>query len=369
MSASSRSASAAALNKNFFALTNLYTAAPPTLSWSVALTGGGVDGSSVALTNDGSKVYTLSTGGTLQCFITTGATKGQKCVSWTDYTAGGGTCAAHNSGPWIDYLADQSQLGDLYFGDDCGFVQRVNGTTGTLVWRVQPGSAAAYRTKIESSPVVLNGYIYVGDDFGQLFQLTNTAAAGGPTSIAVFDACSVAGSSAPCAAAWAVRTAISFDTTVFNPLHVYAAVNDYVFEMRGDGVWAQTAASPKHLNSGATGPMTSSPILDYTNGFFVYTGFGGNLYKITYPFGGTSTRADLTPARPRVRRRLEQPPRRPAPLQQRHPTWATSRARQSASTAPWNAGAPAAMGRRHEHDVRHVEDQHGDGASTTPPAT
>jgi hypothetical protein len=153
---------------------------------------------------------------------------------------------------------------------------------------VQPGPISTYQTSFESSPVVFNGYVYIGDDYGQLFRLTdNPPPVASTSTVAIFDVCSAVGATAPCSSAWAIHTSVAYDTV---NSHVYAVANDYVFELPGGGGnWAQTGASPKHLNSGGTGPMTSSPVIDATPNGFIYTAFNSKLFKLTYPFAGSST--------------------------------------------------------------------------------
>jgi hypothetical protein len=275
-----------AANSNVFALTNLYTATP-TLKWSTSVASG-VNRNGITVSLDGSRVYVLDSGGHLYCFTAAGSgTAAATCSNGstgTFSTYSGGN-AVNGSSPWYDFNS-----GDVYFGDDAGYVHRVNGTTGAVKWKFQPGPTTSYRTAIKSSPVVFNGFVYIGDDYGQLFRILDYAT-GSPTAatsdVAVFNTCSAIGSTAPCpsAPAWAVRTSIAYDTT---HSHVYAVANDYAFELNATGSWAQTSGSPKHLSSGGTGPMQSSPVLDFTNGF-VYAAFNNKVFKITYPFAGSSS--------------------------------------------------------------------------------
>jgi hypothetical protein len=268
-------ASATAPNANFFALNNLY-ATSPTLQWSRTFTSG-FDGSAVTLSIDGSSLYALDYGGNLHCMK---ASDGTSCG---DYAGG---CAVHGSSPWIDYSS-----GDIYFGDACGQVHRVHQATATTLtsqWAMKPGASSSYQTAFASSPIAIDGYVYIGDDYGQIFRLTDssTGPVAGTSSVATFAACSAAGGSAPCGSGWEIRTSVAYDSTT---KHVYAAANDYVFELQGgSGTWANTSASPKHLQSGASATMTSAPVLDWKNGY-LYTGFNSQLFKIAYPFSGAAT--------------------------------------------------------------------------------
>ncbi len=284
-----------ATGANFFALTNLYAGSgSPVLAWSATLSSGGIDRTGISLSPDATKVYALDTSGVLHCLTTA---TGAACSTWSTYAA---ACAVHGSSPWVSY-----STGDLYFGDDCGWAYHISGSTGTAIWKVQPGASASFQTKFESSPVVVNGYVYIGDDYGQLFRLTDSGPPVANTStVAVFDVCSAIGQTAPCpngfpsgSGPWAIRAPIAFDTT---GEHAYVVANDYVFELNGNGGnWAQTASSPKHLQSGVNGttngPMSSSAVLDYTNKY-LYAALNSRLFKIAYPFTGSATAGVYTAA-------------------------------------------------------------------------
>jgi hypothetical protein len=276
-------------NNNFFAFNSLYSTLP-TLMWATTFTGGGPDRSGVAVSYDGTKIYVIDSGSssgkaTLHCLV---ATTGAKCSGWSDFQANG---QVHGSSPWVNYLGySGSYAGDVYFGDDASYVYHINGSTGSQVWAVRPGASGTYQSKFESSPVVLQNYVYIGDDIGQIFRLTdNGPPAAGQSTVAIFDTCSVNAQTAPCGSsggAWSIRTALAFD--VVNS-HAYAVANNYVFELNGStGNWA-TTATPKQLSATSnTTPMLSSPVIDNTNGF-LYTAVNGTIYKVSYPFTGSAT--------------------------------------------------------------------------------
>jgi hypothetical protein len=258
---------------NFYALTNLHSGGPPTLQWTAALAGDGLDGSAVMTSIDGTQVFTIDTTGTLSCFQ--GAT-GVTCSGWTNYvmpSCGGlnGTSGGvHGGSGWIDW-ASTGGSGDIYFGDACGFVQRVNGTTGALVWRIQPG-APDLVAAIEDGALVYNGIIY-------------------PTEISSFSTCSAIGEVAPCPgfaegvspSPWAVQagTNVTYTTS-----YLYAVANDYAFEFSTEGALAQTASSPVYLDSGGDGNiMRSGPTVDGNAEATLYTSFNNDLLQISIPFG------------------------------------------------------------------------------------
>jgi hypothetical protein len=285
-------------SKNFFALDNLHlgggatVANDPVIVWSASLAGG-ID-SSPALSLDGSKVFVAGTDGTLHCLQTTGASQGTICSGWTDYATECST-GVHGSSPWINYSGTPTE--DIYLADTCGRVHRVNGSTGAKQWAILAGASGSYQTAIRSGPIVLNGYIYAGDDMGQIFRITDGTGASAPTtnssSVVPFATCSAISASAPCPgfvagspdtpSPWAVRASLGFDVKA---MHAYAVANDYMFELNGGtGAWAQTAASPIKLGTGGSGPMLSPPVTDTANGY-IYTALNNKLVKLAYPFAG-----------------------------------------------------------------------------------
>jgi hypothetical protein len=274
---------------NLFGLNNLYAATDsPVLVWAKSFPGG-FNRSSITTSLDGTLVYALDSTGILHCVK---AADGTTCGSWTDYNSNcssplsGASAGASGSSPWVDYTA-----GNIYFGDHCGYVHKVTSSgTAATNFPIQPGQSASFRAAFEASPVVLNGYIYIGDDLGQLWRINSTT----PSSNAYVTTCTLVGISAPCPDSgshpWAVRSSIAYDT---NGNNVYAVADDYVFQLSGVGTnWTGPSSSPKHLSSGVNGttngPMESGPVLDPTNNF-VYVAFNSKLFKITYPFTGTNS--------------------------------------------------------------------------------
>jgi hypothetical protein len=284
--------------KNFFFLYNLYTATP-TVGSSFSLASG-VDRTGIAVSLDGTKVFVLESGGSLRCYATgwTGTAApaaGATCVGWSVYkntncTAGlnGTTAGAVGSSPWVDY---SSATQDIYFGDTCGYVNHVNGSSGAKVWSKLLG-ASGQQAAFESSPVILNGDLFIGDDMGQVFEVTAATSSSAPTAanIHAFSTCSVVGDSAPCpgfssstASTWAVRSPIAYDVNANN---AYAATNDYVFELSATGTWGNTASSPVQLRSGGSGPMLAELTIDASYPY-IYTAFNNKVFKLGYPFSAT----------------------------------------------------------------------------------
>jgi len=298
-------ASGTATAANVFGLRALY-ATPPTLAWSTAQVGGGEDRSAFAISLDGTEVFTLDTTGKLHCYLTSWSIAGPE-------TGGGGACGGfavtanaacttalngtslgvNGSAPWVDYAS-----GDIFYGDNCGYLNSRNGQTGVQIWSTQIGLLnSTHVAAFESSPVVVNGILYIGDDMGRLYKVTGATSGTAPVaaSVTTFDACSAIAGTAPCAgfvvsgagaaaSPWGIRAAIGYDVTNG---HAYAVSNDYVFELASTGTFGNTANSPKHLGSGGTGPMYAAPTLDTTN-HYLYTEFNSTLYKLLTPFGATN---------------------------------------------------------------------------------
>ena len=170
----------------------------------------------------------------------------------------------------------------------------MNASTGASRSGASQLGQSGFQYPIESSPVVFNGYIYVGDDGGQLFEITNTAASSGPERRGRNDpgvprvrgrrrARTRARAAARASGPWSILgypDAVAFD--VFNN-HVYVAANDYVIEMSGLGSNWTTPTGFKHLQSGGTGPVYSSAVLDQANLIHLHGAQNSKLFKITYP--------------------------------------------------------------------------------------
>jgi hypothetical protein len=252
---------------NFFKLKNLY-ATVPSVEWYGNTAG--LDGSSVALSVDNTRVYALDKTGVLHCFKTTpGGTTAVACTGWTDFSTGG--IGVSLSSPWVDYTND-----NVFFGDLAGNLYKIDGHTGAVIWQINLGGFA-----VRSSPVVLPPTVYVGNDGGQFYRITDP----GNTTPTLTPRVSLCGA-ASCSAVWAI---VSSPTVDINAGYVYAAANDAVFEFSTTAnPWGQTASSPKSLGTGGGFTLFSSPSIDYSNPF-IYVGYFNTMFKISYPFSGGPT--------------------------------------------------------------------------------
>ncbi len=265
---------------NFFALNNLYEKAP-TVLWSAS--NGGIDGTSIVVSKG--RVFAVDSYGDLYCYA---AATGGLCTGWTSqsFTTGlGGSLSA----PWVSNAAKA-----VYFGDLAGNLYKVSTLTGALVWSVNlserlpaPCTGNCGPFGIHSSPIVLGNYVYVGNDAGAMFRITDP----GTTRPSVVDAHWLCASptSTGCGSAWAVLNGPSADVVTKT---IYAAANGVMFEYAmGAGAWAPTYSVD--LGTPAGYPVYSSPIVDYKN-FYVYVGYYNRLYKVPYPFTA-STKALSSP--------------------------------------------------------------------------
>jgi len=277
------------------AVNNLYTT--PVSSWAASLTGSGMDGSWIE--TDGSsppQVYVEDTTGTLWCFT---AAAGATCAGWTHqkYPATGSTNGSQYTSPWWSY--DQSAL---YYADSAGYLTKVSQATGRLVWTINlgtivtptnssgvatscPGGCNAFQ--VRGSPIEYNGHIYIGNDGGAYFNITDPGSAtptasnvqatwlcGSPTSV---DGCNSTSQTE-----WSVLNASSIDVSKGV---LYTAVAGSVYEFTiSSSTWLPDDSVT--FFGGATLPVYSSPILDRTNGN-IYVGYNNSLYKITYPLTGS----------------------------------------------------------------------------------
>ena len=255
---------------NLFRLDNLY-ATTPSVVWYANT--GGLDGSGIALNADGSKVYALDRLGVLRCFVANVASTGvavaaPACAGFTNFTAG----TVSLSSPWLVY-----GTGAIYFGDNGGRLYKVNGATGALIY--QTTLNATY--PVRSSPIVIDGIVYIGNDNGDFYRVIENAAGTGIASTASVNLCG----GGACAAAWAIATGATLDAVTNT---VYVAANDTVFEFphSAGATWASSAR--KTLGTGGGSVLYSSPSLDYANGY-LYVGYGNKLFKIGYPFAGSTT--------------------------------------------------------------------------------
>ena len=283
---------------NFFALDNLYGASP-SLLWQTQLTGS-MSGSWVEF-DQNHQVYVEDTNGILYCFAPGGsAGAAALCNGWAkqSYTPTGGGNGSQYAAPWWSF--DQSAV---YFGDGAGILHKVavgptNG--GKETWEINlnsflpstcPGGCSTFQ--IRSSPIEYAGHIYVGNDAGAFFNITDPGAtAPGASQIKGEWLCGApvgtAGCNSASTTAWSVVNAASIDVS---KSVVYAAVNGTIYEYAlNPTVWAHQNAAT--LLAGGGFATYSAPILDRTNGY-IYTGYNNELYKVSYPFPGTVTSVAL----------------------------------------------------------------------------
>jgi hypothetical protein len=285
------------LGPNFFALQNLYGGSPTT-AWSATLGGNGLENSWVEF-DAANNVYVEDTTGTLWCFSQTGGL----CSGWvhSKYPSTGSAIGSQYASPWWSF--DENAV---YFADSSGQLYKVSTATGSLVWSVNlqsvvvptnsmntatdcPGGCNTFA--IRSSPVEYNGHIYVGNDGGVLYNITDPGTrAPGAANVKATWLCGNPVGSGGCNSAsqtvWSVLNAVSIDVTASL---LYAAASGTVFEFQLN----PTSWLPQNqltFFSGATYPVYSSPILDRGDGL-LYVSYSNTLYKVTYPLvaGGVSS--------------------------------------------------------------------------------
>lgn len=239
------------------------------------------------------KLYALSTQGNLYCFVVPAggpqsgnATTMSTCSGWTTY-AGGNTVS--QSAPWPVY-GSNGDITDIYFGDDSGYLHRVDGSNGTARYAAarlgNPTNGAL------SYPVVLDWVIYIGDSLGRFFRVLDTAGGSRPDPDASTTASQDLCGSAPgtCTAGrWNINTSPTVDV---DSAKVYIAAGYQVFEfpLSSSATWQSSGSKTLEtsVDSGTERAMYSSPNLDRTNKW-LYTGFNNKLFKVKYPFSGTTT--------------------------------------------------------------------------------
>jgi hypothetical protein len=242
-----------------YKLSNLYQPAP-TLIWT-ASTPAPVDVSAVALSLDGQSVYALDTSGNLSCFA---AATGGQCSGWTAGSVAGGTPVSLVS-PWVDYAS-----GDVFFNDNGGGLVRVDGAHGTVRWR-----ASVSTTAMRSSPIVYNGFVYTGDDFGSYLRIRDTGATPpGPADVERTLLCAAPA----CSPSWAVAGGGAIDV---GSGHLYVAAGGQVIELPLTGTWAPSGSINLGITSSA--PVYSYPGLDESSNQ-LYVAYGNTLFQMPFPF-------------------------------------------------------------------------------------
>jgi hypothetical protein len=265
---------------NFYALGSLTTSTPTTL-WSFAATGS-FDGSWVAL-DALNQVYALDTSGKLYCFL---PNTGALCAGWASQSFSAGATTSRTS-PWWD-----SDSNAVFIADGAGILHKIaaaGASAGTQLWQLNlnsfnpsacPGGCSTFG--VRSTPIVYNHQIYVGNDGGAFFRITDpNSGTTAPTAVAREWLCGSPTSTAGCGAAWSVLNASTLD--VAQGLF-YAAANGTLFEYAISGAFVPHQAS---VSLGASGyNMYSSPIVDTTN-HFLYAGYDNRIHKVAYPLGGS----------------------------------------------------------------------------------
>ena len=242
---------------NFYALTNIY-AATPTKSWT-ATTLGGVNGSAVETSADGSKVYTIDTSNHIYCFV---ATNGAACPNWAGQFQFVATATIGRSAMWIDYAANAA-----YWGDTSGVLYKLglDHPGNQLYWTYKVGTAA-----INSSPIELNGYVYVGDDAGNMYRIQDPGSTT-PTNVSVYSACSGRCSGSP---------QVSDPTADSAAGLVFFAGNGSLFQFPlGAGPWTPTGTLSLNMPAAQN---SSPPAVDGAG--TLYVGYYNALFRAPYPF-------------------------------------------------------------------------------------
>lgn len=239
------------------------------------------------------KLYALSNQGDLYCFqVPVGGPRDAAvapsltaCTGSWPYVAGRNVT---QSAPWPVFNAS-GDVTDIYFGDDGGYLHRVN-SSGTAVWTNAPLANPDGILAALAPPVVVDYVVYLGDARGRYFRVIDTAAGSRPnrdsgTSIASVDLCG--GAPGSCTAAqWNIRTSPAFD---FDVSKSYITSGGAVYEFPiGSSVTWQASTISKTLVSSPTVGIYSSPSLDRAQGW-LYVAHNNSLYKVKYPFTGTSS--------------------------------------------------------------------------------
>src|SRR5262249_48957006 len=147
----------------------------------------------------------------------------------------------------VDYAT-----GMIYFGDTDGFLDKVDGATGTLVWRLKLGTGK----KLHSAPLTQNGFVFIGNDAGEYFRVHDSGA-GMPTAadVSSYPLCP---GGLPCPPEWELEAAAGGD---LNTQTIYIPANGVVFEFpMGAGAWQPSGSQSLNTPGGAI--VYSSPMVD-----------------------------------------------------------------------------------------------------------
>lgn len=281
----------AARNAGIFVLTDLYQLKPDLLTYALDnVTTASFATGGIVVNLSGTKAYALSAQGTLYCIAipaggprTTAATRANNCSGWTNYVGSAVTYSA----PWPVYDA-AGNVTKLYFGDDAGVLHCVNASTGASCWAGGGGALAIPTTSPLAAPIAYNNVVYVGDNLGRFFRVNDTGVTPSSSGIGVasWDLCG----SAPgtCASnPWGIRTSPTLDTQTNT---VYVASGGRIFEFPvGVGQNWQPVNAAKVLVASPTTNILSNPVLDLDGKRWLYVGFNNSIYKVRYPFDGSTT--------------------------------------------------------------------------------
>ncbi|HEY2746329.1 MAG TPA: PQQ-binding-like beta-propeller repeat protein [Polyangia bacterium] len=238
---------------------DLYNATPD-IAWAETIDSK-IDGSAIALTPDGTKVYGVSSKGTVYGF---NAADGSRA---TGFPVSLGHTVSWAS-PWIDF---ETQPYALYVADTAGNVTRIDTSTGTKTWSKNVCS------KIHSSPIVWSGVVWVGCDDGQLYRLNPATGAlyGQKTNLCARS----------CTGNDAIYSAPFIDS-INNWLLV--GVNNQVvaLDISPSGCTTGTTCTPQFATVGSSAIFYSSPFADVAGGY-VYIAFNNRLWRA--PYDGTKS--------------------------------------------------------------------------------
>ena len=147
----------------------------PHLSWSASLTGA-LKRDSISISLDGTKLYAATTKGKFYALnsaptLPTGTTR----IAWTfDAAADTGAADATFEGvaPWVDYFTGKLYVAVSYASDTKMRVYKLtDGTSATKVW------ATDINAGTRSTPILYNGFLYIGGLDGKVYKLNDSTGA------------------------------------------------------------------------------------------------------------------------------------------------------------------------------------------------
>lgn len=285
---------AAAADAGIFVLTNLYDAStkPDLLTYALdnatteAFTSGGL-----VFNIAGTKLYGLTQTGKLRCFaipaggpVGGAATRASTCTGWTDYTSN----TVSRSSIWPIYDGS-GEITSLYFGTNNGRLHKVNGSTGATAWGASGGPLGSPTAQLGPPIVVVESatknVVFIADNIGRFFRFVDTGSTPSVATTSSYDLCETGPGS--CATAnWGVLTSPTADISV-NQVYVASGGRVFEFPTASTATWAPTNPE-KILVASPSAQFYSNPILDPDNSW-LYVGFDNKLFKLRYPFDGSSS--------------------------------------------------------------------------------